>query len=117
MNYFDEYYKDVKFYHEKEGEISIDALDNPSLCVIDFNIGDDPMYINFQYVKKCSKRRFYNLGYDMYNEDSQNGLPKLIMYSGEDVNTFNSYFENLWHKPFVKWFENTFELEVNTFIP
>ena len=56
MNYFDEYYKDVKFYHEKEGEISIDALDNPSLCVIDFNIGDDPMYINFQYVKKCSKR-------------------------------------------------------------
>jgi len=29
MNYFDEYYKDVKFYHEKEGEISIDDLDNP----------------------------------------------------------------------------------------
>ena len=109
MNYFDEYYKDVKFYHEKEGEISIDDLDNPYLCVIDFNIGYDPMYINFEYLKECSKRH--------YNRHLQHETPKLVMYSEVDVNTFNSYFENLWHKPFVKWFENTFELEVNTFIP
>lgn len=105
ISYFDEYYKNIVPHDLTPGwrRGGLDIYD-PGICKIYF--GSSNQFVNFSYYKKC---------YAKAQKVESTDFPRLWMDSEKDTEHFDSYFGHLWHDPFVKWFEDKFNLQVKRF--